>query len=122
MAGSKVTLVAQLRDAADNTLTTDSTTQASVTIQEGPAGAHMTGTTTVTAAAGVLTWSNLVFDVASFAYKLNVTAAGVWVVTDAFTITRTYVGRSMPACLSVAYQWESGMIAGYHHSYAILMA
>ncbi|MGE0434971.1 MAG: hypothetical protein AB7S36_22130, partial [Planctomycetota bacterium] len=68
----------ELRDAFNNLVSTDNTTQVTVTIKSGTGatGATLTGTATVTVVNGVATFSDLSIDLIGTAYQLTFTIAG----------------------------------------------
>lgn len=80
----------QLRNAAGQLVTGDSTTQVTVAITagSGTAGAMLSGTTTRTASAGVVTFTGLSIDLAGNNYSLTFTASGLSsAVSAAFTVS-----------------------------------
>jgi hypothetical protein len=82
--------VVELQDAGGNLVTTDSTTQVTATITTGTGGtgASLLGTATVTAASGVVTFTDLAIDLAATAYTLDFEATGLASATSAtFDIT-----------------------------------
>lgn len=70
--------VVQLRDGAGVLLASDSTTQVTASIQvgTGTSGAVLSGSATVTASAGVATFSGLSIDLGGTGYRLRFTATG----------------------------------------------
>jgi hypothetical protein len=77
-----------MRDGEGNTITTGSTTTATLTLVAGsvPAGAVLTGASSpVVAASGIFTWTGLVLN-RHGSYKLEVAAGGKTVQTAAFDI------------------------------------
>lgn len=69
----------ELRNAASQLVASDSTTQVTVAITaaSGTAGAVLSGTNTLTASAGVVTFSGLSIDLAGSNYSLTFTATGL---------------------------------------------
>ncbi|HVX20709.1 MAG TPA: IPT/TIG domain-containing protein, partial [Acidimicrobiales bacterium] len=84
-AGTPFGITAKIEDAFGNVVTTSSAT-VTVAITSGPDGATLLGTTTVTATAGVATFSGLTLDKAGTGYTLKVTSGSL---TPAVTTTVT---------------------------------
>lgn len=85
----------EIRDAANQRVTTDNTTQVSVTITTGTGtgGAVLSGTQTVTAFNGVVSFAGLSIDLAGTGYTLTFTATGLTdAVSAAFAVTAPSAG------------------------------
>ncbi|HEU5260860.1 MAG TPA: hypothetical protein VFU41_05475, partial [Gemmatimonadales bacterium] len=88
-AGATITPAVQVtvRDASGQTVTTFNG-DVTLTITAGPSGANLSGTTTVPAAGGIATFSDLSIDKTGTGYKLTATSAGLPAVASAFfTVT-----------------------------------
>lgn len=103
--------VVQIRDAANNLLTSDNTTQVSVTITTGTGtgGATLGGTMTVTAIGGIATFANLQISVAGTGYTLTFTASPA--LTPAVSATFNVAVPGAPDHLAMRTQ-PAGAVAG----------
>ncbi|MEE8422825.1 MAG: SwmB domain-containing protein, partial [Dehalococcoidia bacterium] len=80
--------VALIQDADGNTVTSDSTTEVTVSINNNAGSGTLSGTVTVTAASGVVTFTGLSIDKAGIGYTLDFTKSGLTTATSAsFNIT-----------------------------------
>lgn len=105
--------IVQLRDATGAVATTDSTTQvtASILVGTGTSGAVLGGTTSVTASAGVATFSGLNIDLGGSGYRLRFTATGYGTAdSNAFNVGSsggTVITPSTPPASNVTFNVNS---------------
>jgi parallel beta-helix repeat protein len=83
----------EIQDAAGLRVSTDNTTQVSVTLSGGTGGALLSGTASLTAINGVVSFNGLGIDLAGTAYTLNFTATGLTgTASNAFNVTTASAG------------------------------
>ena len=104
----------EIQDAGNQVVTSDSTTQVTLTIGANPSGGTLSGTTTRTALSGVATFDDLSIDTAGTPYQLHATSSPAFTAADSATFsivspTRAAIGKVDAYAESgkVYLQWET---------------